>query len=246
MVNTNQLLPIGFVALFVLIGLILLIAAIGRFRAWWRLKSSGANAPGRLNTGHTEVEGTARPLEKTLTSPHEEAACLVYEHKIEEREIDHDPDGGTQRRWRTVTDETHTVPFILEGEYEEAVVDPAGATNLLETSVSTRSGDRRTTITRLDVGEPVYVAGEAVRADEADVSADGQPHVVRGPSTWVPNALRRLYEEPFVISDAKEGTAERRMLWGGVKTLGVAVLWLGITGAASLAVLGETGIPVGV
>jgi len=232
--------------LFVLVGLFILIAAVGRFRAWWRLRASGASAPGRLDTGQTEAEGTAKPLEETLTSPHEGADCVVYEHTVEERRIDHDPDGGTQREWHTVTDETHSVPFVIEGEHEEAVVDPEGATNLLEESVSTRQGDRRTTITRLDVGEPAYVAGEAVRAGEADVPTDGQRHVVKGPSTWVPNALRRLYEDPFVVSDAKEGTAERRLLWSGVKLFGLAVLWLGITGFFAVAASSDMGLLAGV
>jgi hypothetical protein len=237
----DQLIAFAFIGLFVLVGLVILIAAVGRSRAWWRLKGSEASAPSSLDTGHEEVQGTARPLERTLTSPREQATSLVYEHEIEERRIDHDPDGGTQREWRTIKDETSSVPFVIEGEHGEAVVDPEGATNLLETSVSTRHGDRRITIKRLDVGEPVYVAGEVVRAGEADVPTDGQRHVVRGPSTWIPNALRRLYEPPFVLSDAKEGTAERRLLWSGAKLLGFAVLWLGITGAIAVAILSETG-----
>ncbi len=238
----GELITIGVVGLFVLVGVVILIAALGRFRAWWRLKNSEASAPARLDTGHTEVEGTAQPLENTLTSPREGTTCVVYEHKVEERRIDHDPDGGTRREWHTITDETHTVPFVIEGERGEAVVDPDGATNLLETSVSTRSGDRRTTVKRLDVGEPAYVAGEAVRAIETDVPTDGQRHVVKGPSTWIPNALRRLYEDPFVLSDAKEGAAERRLLWSGVKFLAFAALWLGITGAIALAILSDTGL----
>jgi len=239
---SDATIAVAVVGLFVLVGIGIIVAAVGRFRAWWRLWGSEASQPDRLEIGHTEVQGTARPLETTLASPREGADCLVYEHTIEEQEIEHDPDGGTEREWRTVKDETRAVPFVIEGEYGETVVDPAGTTNLLETSVSDRSVDRRTTIKRLDVGEPVYVAGEAVRAGDADVPTDGQHHVVRGPSTWVPNALRRLHEEPFVLSDAKEGTAERRLLWSAVKILGFAVLWLGITGAIGLAMLSDMGL----
>lgn len=238
----DQTIALAAVGLFVLIGLIILVVAAGKFRAWWRLKSSTATGPGRLDTGHTEVQGTAKPLEETLTSPREQATCVVYEHKIEEREIDHDPDGETERTWNTVKDDTYTVPFRIEGDGGEAAVDPEGATPLLETSVSSRSGDRRTTIKRLDVGEPVYVAGEAVRSSEADVPTDGQRHVVKGPSTWMPNALRRLYDDPFIISDSKEGAAERRLLWSGVKTLAVAVLCLGVVGFISVAMLSDMGL----
>jgi len=94
----DQPVVIGVVGLFVLIGVGILVAAVGRFRAWSQLRGSEANAPGRPDTGHREVEGTAKPLEETLTSPREGVECLVYEHKVEKREVDHDPDGGTQRR----------------------------------------------------------------------------------------------------------------------------------------------------
>jgi len=244
--DEGQTIALAVIGLFILVGLVVLVAALGRFRVWWRLKGSEASGPDRLDAGHAEVQGTAKPLERTLTSPREQADCVVYGHKIEERRIDHDPDGGTQRKWRTIKNETSSVPFLIEGEHEEAVVDPEGATNLLETSVSTSSGNRRTTIKRLDVGEPVYVAGEVVRAGEADIPTDGQRHVVKGPSTWIPNALRRFYDDPFVLSDAKEGTAERRLLWSGVKTLGFAFLWLGITGLIAIAILSDMGLLDGV
>jgi hypothetical protein len=246
MVGTNQLLAVGFVALFVLIGILILAGGIGRLRAWWRLRGSEASAPGRLDTGPTEVEGTAKPLDETLTSPREGVDSLAYEHTVREKHVDHDPDQGTQTEWRTVVDETETVPFVVEGDHEEAVVDPAGATNLLETAVQQRQGDRKIEVSRLDVGEPVYVAGQAVRAGDADVPTDGQRHVVRAPETWVPNVLRRLYEEPFVLSDAKEGEAEDRLLWSGVKTLALGVVWLAIVGVTGGIMLSDMGLIGGV
>lgn len=230
MVSTDPLIAVGFFALFVLIGLLILVAGAGRLRAWWRLKGSEASAPGNLDTGPVEVEGTAQPLEETLTSPRENADSLVYEHIVKEKHVEHDPDQGTQTEWRTVVNDTESVPFVVEGEGESAVVEPGGATNLLEASVEHRQGDRRIEVSRLDVGEPVYVAGQSVDASAADVATDGQRRVVREPSTWVPNFLRRLYEEPFVVSDSKEGEAEDRLFWSGVKTAAFGVLWLGLTG----------------
>lgn len=239
MVSTNELLAIGFVALFVLIGFVIVAGGVGRLRAWWRLKGSEATLPGRLDTGAAEVQGTAKPLEETLVSPREEVESLAYEHTVKEKHVDHDPDQGTHTEWRTITDETETVPFVIEGDHGEAVVDPAGATNLLESSVQQRRGDRKIEVNRLDVGEPVYVAGQAVRASDADIPTDGQRHAVKAPETWIPNVFRRLYEEPFVLSDSKEGEAEDRLLWSGVKTLALGVIWLGITGVAAAAVLSD-------
>ena len=119
MVSTDQLIPVGFVALFVLIGLLILAGGIGRLRAWWRLKGSEASAPGSLDTGPVELEGTARSLEETLTSPRENADSLVYEHVVKEKHVDHDPDQGSRTEWRTVVNETETVPFVVEGGLQE-------------------------------------------------------------------------------------------------------------------------------
>jgi len=240
MVSTDQLIPVGFVALFILIGLLILAGGIGRLRAWWRLKGSEASAPGSLDTGPVELEGTARSLEETLTSPRENADSLVYEHVVKEKHVDHDPDQGSRTEWRTVVNETETVPFVVEGQRESAVVDPAGATKLLESSLERRQGDRRIEVSRLDVGEPVYVAGQAVDATRADVATDGQRRVVRDSSTWMPNLLQRLYEGPFVLSDSKEGEAEDRLFWSGVKTTAVGVLWLGLIGVIGALVFRDT------
>jgi hypothetical protein len=242
MVGTTELLVVGFVALFALIGLAILAGGIGRLRAWWRLKDSGASTPGSLGAGQVEVEGTAKPLDGTLTSPRENADSLVYEHVVKEKHVDHDPDQGTNTEWRTVVDDTETVPFVVEGGGGSAVVDPAGATKLLESSVQQRQGDRRIEVNRLDVGEPVYVAGQSVDASKADVETDGQRRVVREPTTWMPNFLRRLYEAPFVLSDAKEEEAEDRLLWSGVKTLALGVVWLGITAAVGGVMLSDMGL----
>jgi hypothetical protein len=241
MVGTNQLLVGGFIALFALIGLVILAGGVGRLRAWWRLRGSEASTPGNLGTGQVEVEGTAKPLEETLSSPRENADSLVYEHIVKEKHVDHDPEQGTHTEWRTIVNDTETVPFVVEGGGGSAVVDPAGATNLLESSIERRQGDRRIEVNRLDVGEPVYVAGQSVDATDADVPTDGHRRVVREPTTWMPNVLRRLYEAPFVLSDAKEGEAEDRLFWSGVKTLGLGVVWIGITGAVGFAILSDMG-----
>ena len=129
---------------------------------------------------------------------------------------------------------------MVEGQRESAVVDPAGATKLLESSLERRQGDRRIEVSRLDVGEPVYVAGQAVDATRADVATDGQRRVVRDSSTWMPNLLQRLYEGPFVLSDSKEGEAEDRLFWSGVKTTAVGVLWLGLIGVIGTLVFRDT------
>ena len=237
MVSTEQLLAAGAFLLFVVIGIAILAGGVGRLRAWWRLRQSSASAPGSLDTGPVEVEGTAAPLDETLSSPREDADSLVYEHTVKEKHVDHDPDQGTQTEWRTIVDETETVPFVVEGEDGSAVVDPAGTTKLLDPSVERRQGDRRITVSRLDVGEPVYVAGESVTASSSEVRTDGQRRVVREPTTWMPNVLRRLYEAPFVLSDSKEGEAEDRLFWSGVKTSALGVLWLGVTGVVAGLVL---------
>lgn len=235
----NMLVQIGVLALFGLIGVVLVLGAVGRLRAWLNLRGAEAETPRTVGPGHCEVEGTAKPLDQTIDSPEERVDCLAYHHVVKERERRPDPDGdGTETEWETRTNDKRSVPFVVEADGAEVVVDPDDATYLLETSVSERRGDRKITVDRLDVGEPAYVAGEVVPTRESGVATDGQRYVVESPTTWVPSLLRRLYDEPFVLSDAKEGAAEKRLLWSSVKLLFFALVWLGIVGAFGVQILG--------
>lgn len=239
MTSGNVLIEFGILALFGLVGVVVLLSAVGRLRAWLGLRRSEAETPRTVDPGHTEIEGTAKPLDRTLDAPEERTDCLAYHHVIKEKERRPDPDGpGTETEWETRKNEKRSVPFVVAADGAEVVVDPDDATYLLETSVSERRGDRKITVDRLDVGEPAYVAGQVVPARESGVATDGQRYVVESPTTWVPSLLRRLYDKPFVLSDAKEGTAERRLLWSSVKLFGFAVVWLGIVGAIGLQVVG--------
>ncbi|WP_299266035.1 hypothetical protein [Halorientalis sp.] len=226
-------------ALFGLVGIALLLAGAGRIRAWLRLRGSSAAGPDRVDPGPTEVAGTARPLEETVEPPRadDETESLVYEHIVKKKRRETDED-GTREYWEATTNDTVTVPFVVEGGNDAVVVDPAGADLLLEDSFSERDSARREYVRRLDPGEAVYVAGEAVHTTEVDGNTDGRQYVIKRPETRVPELLRRVYDQPFVLSDSSEDDAERRLLWNGVKASGLALFYNAIYVGLLVALLG--------
>lgn len=199
-------------------------AAVGRILAWFRLRDAEAVAPTQVDSGPVEVEGTAEPLGETLDSPRsgDNTESLAYEHIVKQKEYRSTEDGG-QQVWETKKNETQTTPFLVTDGEDGVVVRPEDADLLLSESYEDRGSQRREYVRRLDAGEDVYVAGEAVPATAVDGRTDGREYVLRRPTTWVPTVLQRLYDRPFVVSDSVEDEAERRLLRSALKWAGVAL-----------------------
>jgi len=225
--------------LFGLVGLGLAAAGVGRALAWLRLRGSAATDPGAVDTGPTEIGGVARPLNGTLDPPRsdEDTESLVYEHVVKKKRRDHS-DGETREYWETQTNVTETVPFVVEGDGGDVVVDPEDADLLLEDSYSQRGSQQQEYVRRVDPDEEVYVAGNAVHATSYDGETDGRQYAVERPPTRVPELLRRLYDRPFVVADTAEETAEKRLFWAGVKVCGLALFYNAIYAPMLLAILG--------
>jgi hypothetical protein len=220
--------------LVVLLGASLAVAGVGQLRSWSRLRSMSAGAV--TGSGLAEVEGTAEPLDETLQPPRENVDCLAYDYTRQERQHDHDmDDDGVDTEWRTTHSESDSVPFVVDGDASNVVVDPSAA-NLLFDAETERRGDVKHTSKRLDVGEQVYVAGEARTAADADVATDGHNYVIERSDSLLPASFRSITEKPFVVADTGEKGAERRLLLRGA---GSVVLGIGI---AAVVVAVGTGV----
>jgi len=215
---------IGIGGVFAVIGLLMLLSGIGRLRAWNEIRGTSAGAV--TGPGTVEVEGVAKPLRETLDPPHGTADSLAYRYEQEERRRDPDPDEHG-KEWHTVENERDSVPFVVESGADEVLVDPGDADFLFEKS-SDRQGDRRHKSARLDVGEAVYVAGQAVPAAEADVTPDGQRYTITDGGSMLGKKLSGLTGTPFVIADMGEDAAEDRLLRSAIFGLVLAVVVLGI------------------
>jgi hypothetical protein len=219
----SGIVPLLVGVLVVVIGAGLAVAGVGQLRSWSRLRSMDAGAV--TGTGLVEVEGTAEPLDETLHPPRENVDCLAYDYTRKERQHDHDldDDDGVDTEWRTTHSESDSVPFVV-GDASNVVVDPSAA-NLLFDAETERRGDVKHTSKRLDVGEQVYVAGEARTAAAADVTTDGRQYVIDRSDSLLPASIRAVTETPFVVADTGEKGAERRLL---VRGAGSVVLGIGI------------------
>jgi len=214
---------IGVGAVSGVVGLFFLLSGVGRLRAWNELRGSAAGAV--LGPGTVEVEGLAKPHRETLDPPHGTADSLAYKYKLEEKRNDSDPDEDG-KEWETIRKERDSVPFVVDNETKELLVDPEDADLLFQKELD---GERRRrhTSKRLDVDEQVYVAGEAIPVAEADVTPDGQRYAITGGESMLGKRLSGLTGMPFVIADSGEDAAEARLLRGALFNLGIAVIALG-------------------
>jgi hypothetical protein len=228
------LVPTVIMGVFGLFGALIVLAGAGQLKSWNRLKSMSAGAV--TGKGVVEVEGTARPLHETLTSPHWNADSLAFEYEHEERRHDHDMDDGGSE-WHTEKSITDSVPFVIDSSSGDVVVDPDGA-NLLFEQQRERNGRTRHTARRLDVDEDVYVAGEAIPAHESNVDADGHKYVVTRTDSTVSGSLGSLFGSPFVLSDSGEDEAERRLLKRGLMSIFVGLIVLGMIGVMATGFFG--------
>jgi hypothetical protein len=229
-------LPVLVGGLVVVIGVLFAVAGIGQLRSWSRLRSTSAGMV--TSPGLAEVEGTAEPLHETLEPPRENVDCLAYDYTRQERQHDHDiDDDGPDTEWQTTHSESDSVPFVVDDDASNVVVDPSAA-NLLFDAETDRHGDVKHTSKRLDVGEQVYVAGEARSAADADVATDGRQYVIERSESLLPPALRSITEKPFVVADTGEKKAERRLLLRGVGSVVLGVGTVAVVVAIGTSVVG--------
>lgn len=76
-----------------------------------------------LAVGAAEVEGQARPVDETITSPLTRKEAVVYELEVRQRK--RDDDGGTS--WKTVFEARDEVPFAMDDGTGEVLVEPEDA-----------------------------------------------------------------------------------------------------------------------
>jgi hypothetical protein len=121
-----SLVGVAFVGAFLAAGLGTVGVGVARLRKWWtmrRLDPAGAVA---VEPGIREFEGRADAVDGTLTAPFTGAESLVCTHTVERYSPSH-----RGSNWRTVEEETRTVPFEVDHAGSSVAVDPAGARTLL-------------------------------------------------------------------------------------------------------------------
>ena len=110
--------------------------------------------------GPIELVGTVGPEGATLRSPFTDAECVAYEYEVTEKRTRTQTTGKsttTQTYWETIASGREAVPFRLEDDTGEVLVDPAGADLQL---------DAEHTI-RVEGGtEPPEVIARYIRDDE--------------------------------------------------------------------------------
>ncbi|MEF8778229.1 MAG: GIDE domain-containing protein [Natronomonas sp.] len=197
-----------------------------------------------LEGGVVEVEGTAKPLDRTLTGKYSNEPALAQSWRRERKQKRTDSDGNTKTSWRTVSRGEDSVPFVVEDKTGEVAVDPAGANlSINQSRVRSggwlrfgRNGRYREYEGRIEPGDSVHVYGEVRSAStDADAPTDDATYIGNGEEV-----------SEFVISDGSELRTVLRYFGRGLLLVVVAVLWIPLVTIVFLFMIGEVvGIPIG-
>lgn len=183
-----------------------LAALFAFFLSWWGIKQlkhkrfieniptskvSGA-AYGLVELkGKVVVPKETEPLSSTLTS----TACVYFTYEVEEKRR-----SGKKTRWVTIESTTEDMRFLCQDATGTIAVAPDDAEVITHHKSVKRSGSRRYTETRLEVGDPLYALGYA------EIEPDNHTALVvrRGPSEF-PYLLSNLSERALMVRKAALG-----------------------------------------
>lgn len=162
--------------------------------------------------GEVNLTGRTRVLDTTLRAPRTGTQSLVYRYVVERRERDSDGDS----KWRTVTNETRFVPFLLEDETGAVPVNPSASARIaLRRSWSETRGDMRYTEYRVEPGDELFVFGYAELDDDRNRFQIGFDH----PGYYTP--ILSVHGETRERATMAGGSIAK--VWGGVVMLAVGV-----------------------
>lgn len=116
-----------------LVGMAIAGLGLASLRQWYQLHSREPDRAHQVTEGPTELAGTAQPLESagTVRSGLTGEECLLYEYVVEE--FQQGQHGGS---WSEVTAGSGGVNFVVGDETGRVVVDPEGATTVLDREFS--------------------------------------------------------------------------------------------------------------
>lgn len=213
---------------------------------WLRVRGSDARPVADVDAAQpVEIEGTAQPLDGSVTAPLTGVNCLAYETVLDR--YTRGSEGGS---WGTADTEADGVPFSVEDGTGRLRVEPDGAEFFFEVAdgetVSSPSepsaafadavaecegvsleelnrNQRRLRLReyRLDPGEPVYVSGVTTASDGAGLRI-AAPTDARG-------LLQRALRAPFLIADTSEPDLETQLRDGSLGLLLLGLLFIGVT-----------------
>ncbi|USZ73033.1 E3 ubiquitin ligase family protein [Natronosalvus halobius] len=151
------------------------------------------------NDGFVELSGTVLAWDDVLESPFTETGCVAVEYTVEEKRRK-STNNGSRTKWVEIDGGTRVVPFRLEDETGNVLVDPQGAD--LRLTVDTRI--------RVEGGEaPPAPIARYIERDE-DVS-DENTSLSLGPLEISTGRDRRYLERRLDLGEAVHllGTARR-------------------------------------
>jgi hypothetical protein len=237
-----SLVPVVFVSLFLLLGLVILVAGLLSFRTYAKIKLRAPTDAHTVGSGAVEVEGEAKAGDRTLEAPLTGTSCIAYEFEVEKYR--HDDDGSN---WHTRAQGAEVVSFHITDGTGVVGVKPTESSLSVERDYRVVVGRDETPPERVqafvdgrddldhdtgsfDLGPVSVGTGDKQRFTErrldpgmeAYVSGRAEPTVaVDGATPTVGKTggggvIGSVLGEPFVVADAGEDEVQWRYLKLGV------------------------------
>jgi hypothetical protein len=237
-----SLVPVAFVSLFLLIGLAILGYGLLSFRTYVKIRLRSPTDAHTVDSGAVEVEGEAKPGERTVEAPFTGETCIAYEFEVEKYR--HDDDGSN---WHTRASGAKVAPFRIADGTGVVGVEPTESSLSVDRDYRVVVGREETPPERVqafvdgrddldhdtgsfDLGPVSIGTGDKHRFTErrldpgmeAYVTGRAEPTVaVDGATPTVGDTggggvLGSVLSEPFVVADAGEDEVKWRYLKLGI------------------------------
>ncbi|MFP4598337.1 MAG: LemA family protein [Persicimonas sp.] len=164
-------------------------------------------------SGEVNMSGRIEAAGETLESPDTGTESVYYRYVVERKEKDSDGD----TRWKTITDETRSVDFVLRDDTGKIPVTPSSNVEFaVEEDAQRTSGSKRYTEYRLEPGSEIFVFGYADQVQDqyqVGFNHDGS-------------------FQPIISEESELGERQKMAMWsalgivGGLGSLAFAIVFL--------------------
>jgi hypothetical protein len=196
-----------------------------KLRTWWAMRNMDPTAGTGTKDGLQELEGRARSLGETVTSPFSKTESLVCEYHVKRFDQTDEETGevetptGEGGNWNSITHGTEAVPFEVEHAGGTTAVDPENAQQVLSNDfqTETRGGDGA------PPGVQEYIEdGKTAELGPVELNSrggllrftenrlhDGDEVYVLGPAERAPSAVPDGSDARTAIAPGERGWTER-------------------------------------
>jgi len=199
---------------------------------------------GQLTEGPAEVRGQTATSEEPLISPWRQQPCVHYCFHVQQRRSSRNSKGHTTHRWVTYIKDEKTLPFLVQDETGQTVVDTSKIKFVINQDRFSRSGlmdDADTDLqqlleTRYSKKTKGLIFNKTLRYTESALELDEEVYVFGDASRLGDSWVLRDGEMPLIVTD-KGGAAVEKSFTVKIIVFGVLTLIFAAVGSGGVYML---------